>query len=126
VSASSESGFDKAFETIAEQRAGALIVGADPFFTGQRDRLVALAARRALPADYNQREFVIAGGLMSYGSSITNGYREAGTYVGKISLGRQASRPARPAADPVRADHKSQSGQGAGAHGVHIATRPLG
>jgi putative ABC transport system substrate-binding protein len=61
VRASSESDFSKAFETAAELRAGAPIVGADPFFTSQRDQLVALAAHRAMPVVYNQREFVPAG-----------------------------------------------------------------
>jgi putative ABC transport system substrate-binding protein len=84
MNASTESALGTAFAMLAEQPVAAVIGGGAPFFTSQRDRLVALAARQALPVVYNLREFVAAGGLMSYGSSSTDAYRQAGIYTGRI------------------------------------------
>jgi putative ABC transport system substrate-binding protein len=89
VNASSERDFDIAFATLAQQRAGALLIAGNAFFTGQRDRLVALAARFALPAIYTLREFVAAGGMMSYGGSLTDAYRQVGVYAGRILRGEK-------------------------------------
>ena len=87
VNASDEGEIDKAFATLQELHADALIVGADPFFVVQSEQLVVLAARHMVPAMFEFREFARAGGLTSYGATITDGYRGAGVYAGQILKG---------------------------------------
>jgi putative tryptophan/tyrosine transport system substrate-binding protein len=89
VNAGSERDFDTAFTTLVEQRVEALLIVGNALFTGQRYRLVAGAARYALPTIYPLREFVAAGGLMSYGGSLTDAYRQVGVYGGRILKGEK-------------------------------------
>jgi putative ABC transport system substrate-binding protein len=91
LKASSEVEIDQAYATLREQDAGALSVMDDSFFTAARDHLITLAARHRVPAIYDRRQFAAAGGLMSYGPSITDAYRQTGVYAGMILKGAKAA-----------------------------------
>ena len=96
VKASMVSEIDAAFAALSQQGPGALVVQADPFFNSRREQLVALAAHYRVPAIYEGRQFAIAGGLISYGASLTAVYRQLGIYAGKVLQG------AKPADLPVQ------------------------
>ena len=93
VLASTQAEIDAAFPEMSQNRATALIVGADPFFNDRRQQIVALAVRSSLPAVYESREFVLAGGLMSYGASIADAYRQGGGYTGRSLKGEKPGEP---------------------------------
>jgi ABC-type uncharacterized transport system substrate-binding protein len=87
--ASNEEAIEAAFAIAVEQRAGGLLVAADPFFVSRREQIVALAARYAIPAIYEVREYAAAGGLMTYGINIGDAYHQVGSYVGRILKGEK-------------------------------------
>jgi putative ABC transport system substrate-binding protein len=87
--ASSDAEIETAFANIVQAQSGALLVGADPFFNSRRGLIVALAARHAIPAIYEWREFAEAGGLISYGTSLVEAYRQQGIYAGRILKGEK-------------------------------------
>jgi putative tryptophan/tyrosine transport system substrate-binding protein len=91
LSASTKGDLETAFATLVQEKGGALLVNADVFFTSQRDQLVTMAARQAVPAIYVWREFCEAGGLISYGPSLAGGYRQCGLYVGRVLNGAKPS-----------------------------------
>jgi putative ABC transport system substrate-binding protein len=95
LEAASPQAIDAAFATLVQQRAGALIITVDANFNSRRDQLVALAAQHAVPAMYYAREFAASGGLISYGTDLTEAYRQVGRYVARILQG------AKPAELPV-------------------------
>jgi putative tryptophan/tyrosine transport system substrate-binding protein len=89
VEAGSEGDFEAAFASLSALHVGAIVVGADPFFNARRSQIVGLAARHSMPAIYEWREFVDAGGLISYGPSLPGVYRQMGAYVGRILGGEK-------------------------------------
>ena len=100
VNVNSEREIDPAFATLVQHEVGGILIAGNALFTGQRNRLVALAAQHSLPVIYYGREFVDAGGLMSYGASMTDAYRQVGNYAGRILKG------AKPADLPVQTPTK--------------------
>jgi putative ABC transport system substrate-binding protein len=97
--ASTEREIDGIFASLIQSRVGGLVIGPDPFFTGRIEQLVALTVRHAIPAIYN-REFATVGGLIGYGGSLTDAYRMAGVYTGRVLAG------AKPADLPVQQSSK--------------------
>ncbi len=95
ANASHDGELDAAFVSFVQEHVGALLVGADPYFNTRRDRIVAFAAKLRLPAIYQFREYAVAGGLLSYGISLIDAYRQCGVYTAKVLKG------ARPAELPV-------------------------
>jgi putative ABC transport system substrate-binding protein len=89
LKANNESDIDDAFNGLAQLQVGALLVGPGPFFDSRRDKLVALAAKNAIPAAYESRATAAVGGLISYGASVQDGYRQVGVYTGRILKGEK-------------------------------------
>ena len=89
INASSEPEIDAAFASMKQLQANAVLVAADPFFASRRELIVSLATKYAIPAVYEQRSFTAAGGLMSYGTNLPEGYRQAGIYTGRILKGEK-------------------------------------
>ena len=87
--ANDDAELDAALASFVEQRVGALLVTAAPFFDTQLHRIVDFAAQKQLPAIYQFREYAVAGGLISYGPNVAEGYKNAGTYVGRILKGEK-------------------------------------
>jgi len=87
LNASTDRDFDTVFATLIQLQLGALVIGADPFFSSRLEQLAALTVRHAVPTVYQTREFTAAGGLMSYGASFTDAFRAAGVYTGRILKG---------------------------------------
>jgi putative ABC transport system substrate-binding protein len=91
LNASNESDFEGVFATMAQQKADALLLRANPYFFSRRAKLIALATQYRLPAIYEWREFALDGGLMSYGTVLTDAYSQAGNYAGRILKGEKPS-----------------------------------
>ena len=89
VHASTEREIEAAYDEISKLRGDALVVAGEPFFDSQRDRLVALSARHTIVAVYAWREYVLAGGLISYGTNLPDAYRQGGVYAGRILKGEK-------------------------------------
>jgi putative ABC transport system substrate-binding protein len=89
LKASTDREIDAAFASLVQERIGALLVGNDPFFNNRIDLVAALAARHAIPTIYPFREFVVAGGLISYGTSLIELFRQVGLYTGRILKGEK-------------------------------------
>ena len=91
LEASAERDFDAVFSNLAQLRAGGLVIGSNAFFLAKQEQLAALAVRHAVPAIFENRQFVAAGGLMSYGGSLTDAYHQTGVYTGRILKGEKPS-----------------------------------
>ena len=113
VRANAESDFDAAFSTVVRQQAGALLVSASPFFNQRREQLIVLAARHAVPAIFDWRDFAAAGGLMSYGTSLADAYRQVGVYAGRILKGAKPADLPVVQIDQIRISDQSEHRKGA-------------
>ena len=106
--ASSEQDLDTAFASVSKLHAAALVIGNDPFFNSRSVQLGELTVRNAVPSIFQTREFAAAGGLISYGPSLADSYRAAGTYAGRILKGEKPSDLPVTRVDEIRDTHQSQ------------------
>jgi putative ABC transport system substrate-binding protein len=113
VSARTSEEVSHAFALLTQERVDALLISADPLFNVSRDQLTALAASHRLPTMYNSREYVLAGGLLSYGPDQAEAYRQAGIYVGRVLSGEKTIQLAGHSTDEVRARDQHQDGESA-------------
>jgi putative ABC transport system substrate-binding protein len=119
INVSTEGGIDGAFAAIVQQKIGALIVSSDPLFFIARKLLIVLMLRYALPIVFADREQAEAGGLISYGASRPDAYRQAGNYIGHVVKGENPGD-----SHEIHSAHQSQDRQGARPHFVGIVARP--
>ena len=121
-SASAEGAIDEGFVTFMQRRVDALIIGNDTFLSSRKEQIFTLAAQHAIPTIYYEREFAVAGGLLSYGTDFADSYRQAGNYVARILKGDETCRLAGAAADQIRTRYQSQDRQGARPHSHRLCS----
>jgi putative ABC transport system substrate-binding protein len=124
LKASTSREIEAAFATLVRDRAEALYVAGDVYFTSRRVQLATLAATNRIPASYPSREAVEAGGLMGYDTDRAGMYRQVGTYTGSNPQGREARRPASVAVNQIRVRHQPANGQGARPRSAAVVARP--
>jgi hypothetical protein len=107
--ATTDAEIEASFAALVKAGAAGLVVQNDPFFDSRRNQILALSSGRRLPGIFHIREYPADGGLMSYGASLSDTYRQLGVYAGKIFARRQARRLARAAADEIRTGHQFES-----------------
>jgi ABC-type uncharacterized transport system substrate-binding protein len=126
LNASAERDFEDVFASLKQMQVGGLVIGTDGFFVSQSEKLAALTVRYAIPAIFQYRAFAAAGGLMSYGGSVTDSYRLSGVYVGRILKRCEASRFAGPTVHKSRADRQPQDSEGTRSERPDVAPRTRG
>jgi len=120
LNAKSESELETVFAALQGMRIGALVVSGEPFFDSQRDRIVGLAAKYAVPAIYAWREYVLAGGLMSYGNDLPESYRQAAIYAGRILKGEKPANL--PVVQPTKF-HRAVNSKSAKSLGIEVPSK---